>query len=871
MSEKQNNRPPKLALRLFSWFCKPAYHLDIEGDLIEHFEENLKEKGLKRARLLFLLDVLLLFRPGIIRPLFNKQTLKHPTMYKHNFKISWRHLVKNKGYSFLNISGLAVGMAVVILISLYLWDELSYNKYHKNYDRIAQVMQNQNFEEGILTWFTQAKQLAPELRDNYGSNFKYVSMSSGITENSLTYGDKTIKTDGHFMEAIAPDMLSLKMLTGSRTSLEDPYSILLSKSTALAIFGEEDPMNKTLKLNIDNLVKVTGVYEDLPSNSSFSEAHFMGSWDLYEKWMPEWVNWGNSWFQTYVQLADNVNIDQASLLIKDAKLNNISEAGGSKYHPQLFLHPMSKWHLYSEFENGVVSGGRIENVWLFGTIGIFILLLACINFMNLSTARSEKRAQEIGIRKSLGSYRLQLINQFFSESILVAGLAFVFSIVLVLLLMPFFNEVSGKELSNWWANPVFWSLGISSTIVIGLLAGIYPALFLSSFRPIQVLNGSVRVGKNASLPRKIMVTLQFVVSIVLITGTMIVYQQIQFGKNRPVGYDQSRLLASSIASDDINKRYDAFRNDLLQTGDIEEVAKSGSFVSYTFITNSGFEWEGKDPEMQDEFVTLRITHEFGKTIGWNIIEGRDFSREFATDSVGLVINEAAVEYLGFEDPIGKRIKWGNNGYYHIIGVVKNIIGQSPYSPTRQMIFCLDYNRTNVANIKLKAEANIAAALPKIEAVFKKYDPVTPFTYRFIDEDYARKFSSAERIGKLAGFFTILAILISCLGLFGMIAFVAERRTKEIGIRKVLGASVLSLWQMLTKEFVVLVVIASIIAIPLAYYYMSNWLNNYEYHINISAWVFVLALVLAVIITLATVSFQAISAAMASPMKSLRSE
>ncbi len=870
MPEKQINKPPKLALKIFNWFCKPAYHHDIEGDLIEHFEENLEEKGLKQARLLLFFDVILLFRPGIVRPLFNKPSLKHPTMYQHNFKISWRHLIKNKEYSILNISGLAIGMAVVILISMWLWDELSYNKYHENYDRIARVMQNQTFDGEIVTWVNQAKQLGPELRNNYGSNFKYVSMASWNNSHTLTVEDNTIGQNGMFMAPVAPEMLTLKMLYGTRAGLEDPYSIILSKSTSEALFGGEDPMNQTIKINNEDLLTVTGVYEDLPPNSNFHGVDFLGSWELYEKWQPEWVGWGNSWFQTFVQLADNVELDRASEAIKDAKLLN-SEGVGARMKPALFLHPMSKWRLQSKFENGKVAGGRIQYIWLYGTIGFFVLILACINFMNLSTARSEKRAKEIGVRKTLGSYRTQLISQFFSESILISLLSFVLSLLLVQLLLPFFNEVSGKEISNWWANPIFWVLGIAFALITGILAGSYPALYLSSFRPIKVLKGNIQTGRRATIPRKVMVTLQFTVSIVLIIGTLVVYNQIQFAKNRPLGYDPSNLLSSWIASNEINKHYDTFRNELLQTGEVEEVAKSENFITRTYTTNSGFDWTGKDPSMHEEFVTMRVSHEFGKTIGWEIIQGRDFSKEFPTDTLGFVINEAAVKYLGFENPIGQQIQWGDDETYHIIGVVKNMITQSPYQPTKHMLFFIDYNRSNVATLKLKQEANIAAALPKIEAVFKKYDPVTPFVYRFMDQDYSRKFSGEERIGKLAGFFTILALLISCLGLFGMIAFVAERRTKEIGIRKVLGASVTSLWQMLTKEFIFLVIISGLIAIPVAYYYMSKWLNNYEYHVNISASVFIMAFVLALFITLITVSFQAIRAARANPVKSLRSE
>lgn len=870
MPEPSNPAPPKLAMKIFSWFCHPAYHIDIEGDLIEHFEDNIEEWGLKRARLLFFFDVLLLFRPGIIRPLFRRNPFKHPTMLQHHLKISWRQLVKNKGYSFLNISGLAIGMAVVVLISLWVWDELSYNRNIENYDRIARVMINQTIDSDIQTSWSSPKQFAPALREGYASNFKYICTTSHFTGRALIVGDKTIGRAGMFVDAQMPDMLSLNMLSGTRNSLEDPYSILISESTAKALFDEENPIDQTIELTTEDILTVTGVYEDFPDNCSFSNAHFFGSWKLFEQWQPDWVGWGNRWFRTYVQVADQVDLDRASATIKDVTLNNLSEAEGARLNPEIFLHPMSKWHLYSDFEQGKVVGGRIKFIWLYGTIGLFVLLLACINFINLSTARSERRAKEIGVRKALGSFRSQLINQFFSEALLIAGFAFCLSLVLVALLMPFFNEVSGKEIKDWWSNPVFWLLGLGFTILTGLLSSTYPALYLSSFRPGKVLKGSIRTGRKASIPRKFMVTLQFTVSITLIIGTMVVYQQIQFAKSRPLGYDQSNLVSTYI-SDKITEKYPVFRDKLLQSGFVEEVGKSETFITQTYINNSGFNWEGKDPGLTEQFFTMRMSHEFGKTIGWEIVQGRDFSKEFASDSLGFVINEAAAEYFGFDDPIGKQIQWGDNEDYHIIGVVKNMITQSPYQPVKQMLYFLDYDRSDVVTLKLKPDADIAEALPKIEGIFKQFDPVRPFDFQFMDEDYLTKFRGEERIGKLAGFFTILALFISCLGLFGMIAFVAERRTKEIGIRKVLGATVFGLWQLLTKEFIVLVVIAGVISIPLTYNYMSKWLDNYEYHVNLSVWIFIAALLGAILITLFTVSLHAVRAAMANPVTSLRTE
>ncbi|MEM8969542.1 MAG: FtsX-like permease family protein, partial [Bacteroidota bacterium] len=761
------------------------------------------------------------------------------------------------------------GMAVALLIGLWLHDELSFNKYHQNYDRIAWVMQNQNFEGKIQTWWSQAKQLAPELRENYGTYFEHVVTASFPQERILRNDDKVLTKTGMFMEPAAPEMFTLQMLSGTRQGLVEPNSVLLAKSAAQAFFGDQDPINQILLVS-DREVKVTGVYEDLPDNSSFADIEFIAPWELYESGLPDWLSWGNSWFQTMVLIADHTNMEQVSVAIKDAKKKRVNEDEGARFNPELFLHPMSRVYLYSDFEEGVSVGGRIQYVWLFGIIGVFVLLLACINFMNLSTARSEKRAKEIGVRKAIGSLRSQLIHQFFTESMLIAALSFVVAIMLVWLTLTAFNEVAGKEVHILWSNPWFWLAGLGFVLLTGILAGSYPALYLSSLKAVRVLKGTFRTGRLAALPRKVLVVTQFAVSVSLIIGTIIVFQQIQFVKNRPIGYDINRLITTR-ASGEVNQRFDAFRNELLQTGVVEEVAKSESSVTQTFTTNSGLDWRGKAPGMQDEFVTMRISHEFGETVDWNIVEGRDFSRDFATDSMGFVINEVAAEYMGFEDPIGEQMDWGENGIYTIIGVVEDMITQSPYAPVRQMIFFIDYDRSDVLSIKLKPDVSTQQALADIESVYKKFDPVNPFEYNFTDEQYAQKFSTEVRVGKLSGFFALLAIFISCLGLFGLASFVAEQRTKEIGIRKVLGASVTNLWQLLSKDFLGLILIACLVAIPLAYYFARDWLQNYDYRTDLHWWVFAAAAGGALLITILTVSFQTIKASTVNPVKSLRSE
>jgi ABC-type antimicrobial peptide transport system permease subunit len=570
-----------------------------------------------------------------------------------------------------------------------------------------------------------------------------------------------------------------------------------------------------------------------------------------------------------VQIADNADMKKVSAKIRDVKLKNVSD-DEKKYQWAVFLHPMSKWKLYSEFRNGVNTGGGIQYVWLFGAIGLFVLMLACINFMNLATARSEKRAKEVGIRKTVGSLRWQLVKQFFAESYLVVLLAFVLSLGLVLLLLPLFNEVAGKKMFIPWDSAYFWTCSLLFILITGLLAGSYPAFYLSSFDPIKVLKGTFRVGRFASVPRRILVVTQFTVSVMLIIGTIIVYQQVQHAKNRPVGYSRLGLINLSMEKE-ISEHYEAVRNELKSSGAIEEIAASNSPMTQVWNSNGGFDWEGKDPSLAVDFPNNRVSYEFGKTVKWKIKDGRDFSRDFATDSSTFIINEAAAKFLGFEKPVGKILKWEDRPFT-IIGVVNDIMQESPFYPVRPTLYHVGkYEDMYNVIVRLSPSLSAGQSISRIGEVWKKYMPSVPFDYKFVDEEFGNKFSNEERMGKLSFYFAILAIFISCLGLFGMASFVAEQRTKEIGIRKVLGASVVNLWQLLSKEFLLLVILSCVLAAPIAYYYLDNWLTKYDYRVGIKWQVFVSAGIVALVITLMTVSFQAIKAAIANPVKSLRTE
>lgn len=792
-------------------------------------------------------------------------------MIKNYLLIALRNLSKNKVYSFINITGLAVGIAIAMLIGLWVWDELSYNKYHRNYDKIVQAWVSQTFNGQTGSGTAVSIPSVVEMTTKYPADFKYTSLASWNSSHLLTRGEKRINKPGMYAQPDFPEMLSLKMIRGDYASaLKNPGSIIIAESVAKALFGSEDPLNKTLKLDIRKDVKITGVYEDVPFNSDFKELMLILPWNDYlvsENWIKNaQTQWGNHSFQFFAQVADQADIEKVSLKIKDVELPH---AFSKTDKPQYFLHPMSRWHLYSDFKDGKNVGGSIQFVWLFSIIGIFVLLLACINFMNLSTARSEKRAKEVGIRKSIGSLRSQLIFQFLSESFLVVIFALVLAILIVLLALPSFNDLSGKHVGFPFAYFQFWLALIVFSLFTGLISGSYPAFYLSSFNPLAVLKGTFKVGKWSAVPRKVMVVMQFTVSITLIIGTIIVFQQIEHAKNRPVGYDRQGLLQISISPNMFGKYY-PLRDDLLKTGVVNEMSESSSPTTDIYSNQIGFEWEGMTPGSVPLFGTIACTHDFGKTIGWKIMEGRDFSRDYSTDTAAFILNESAVKLTGIKNIIGKTIRF-NGKPRQVVGVIKDMVMQSPYEPAMPTVFLMDYEWANLINIKLAPGVPVDKALKRVEAVFRKHDPESPFEFKFADEEYDAKFRAEERIGKLARVFAVLAVFISCLGLFGLAAYTAEQRTKEIGIRKALGASVAQMWAMLSKEFVYLVTISCIIASPIALYFLNDWLQKYQYHIELSWVVFAVSAFTAIVITLLTVSFQAIKAALMNPVKSLRSE
>jgi ABC-type antimicrobial peptide transport system permease subunit len=871
--------PPRWAHQLLVRLAAPHLREELEGDLEELFRKRLAQYGYAKACLWHLLDLLLLVHPrlwrrpspaqvGYFTP-YPPTTSLRSVMIQNYLTVAFRNLVRNRVYSFLNLFGLASGMAVALLIGLWLQDELSFDQTFQHYDRIAKVWQIVQFDVEKASYDVMPVPLAEELRSNY-SDFESVSLS--CSRNAvLATGDQAFTRTGNYVEPDFAGIFSVKLLSGSLTGLADVNAILLSETTARLLFGSADPMNRLIKIDSKRDVKVAGVYADFPGNSSFHEVTYLAPWALLvalnENAKRDQHEWDSNAYQIFTQLKPGADFERVSAKIKDIRMKRADPPG---YKPAFFLHPMRKWHLFSEFKDGVNTGGLITFVWLFGSIGVIVLLLASINFMNLATARSEKRAKEVGVRKAMGSLRGQLIAQFFSESLLLALLAFGLAVVLAQLSLPFFNQVAGKLMSIRWSSPWFWLFGLGFSLLTGLIAGSYPALYLSSFQPVEVLKGTFSASRFSALPRRVLVCFQFTVSVTLMIGTVIIFRQIHYAKDRPSGYTRSGLIELQMQTSTLVDHYQTLRHDLLQTGGVANMSASWGSVTVQDGGTTAVSWRGKATDARPLLMSNLVTHDYGKTIGWQLKQGRDFSRAFSTDSSAIILNEAAVKLMGFNNPVGELVKWSGRDYL-VIGVIGDMIKEDPFKPVNPSFFVLDYRHVATLNIRLSPQLPTQQALAKVEAVWKTYNPATPFDYQFVDAQYAQKFAHEVRIGQLAAVFAGLAILISCLGLFGLTSFLAEQRRKELGIRKVLGASVFNLWGLLSKEFVGLVLLAFCLGAPLAYYFLSDWLENYTYRTPLSWWIFALSGAGALAVTLLTVSFQSIKAALINPVKSLRNE
>jgi len=794
------------------------------------------------------------------------------TMIKNFFKVAYRNLLRNKGFSAINITGLAIGMASAMLIFLWIQDEVSYDQFHKNKDRIYESWNRVKFDGVKLsTWNSVPDLFGPILIKDIPEVERAVRVVNDKRSLFLV-GDKKIVEAGYLVDTGFLQVFSFPLLKGdASTALNDKYSVVLTEKTAKSLFGNEDPMGKIVKISERDNFTVTGVLKDLPVNTRFEFDYLLPRSNL-QYGEGQNLGWGDNSTPTYVLLKPNASFAAVNGKVKELRQKYNDDAKKMKW--EMFLYPISRWRLYSSFTDGVEDNqGRILFVRLFGIIAGFILLIACINFMNLSTARSEKRAKEVGIRKVVGAQKGSLISQFIGESVFLAFLAGAVAIVIVQVSLPAYNQLIDKKLFINFGNIYTWMAFFGFILFVGVLAGSYPAFFLSSFQPVKVLKGTFKKANALVTPRKILVVLQFTFAIILIICTIIIKQQIDFARDRSTGYNKDNLIYQFMTGD-IPKHYSQIKNELLASGVARSVTKTNSPLTERWSNGWGQDYEGKDPNDQTSFDRYLADEGLGATAGLQFVQGRDFDlSKYPTDSTGLIINESALKVMKFKDPIGKKV--GDLGVdWHIVGVIKDFILTSPYEPTRPILICgakSKFMTFYVVQIKLNGSSSTAKNLEKAKAIFAKYNPDYPFDPKFIDEEYARKFENEKTQGTLASLFAGLTIFISCLGLFGLATYMAENRIKEIGVRKVLGASVASITTLLSKDFLKLVIVSFFIAGPLAWWGMYKWLQTYEYRVGIEWWVFALAGFLSVMIALLTVSYQSIKAAVANPVKNLRTE
>ena len=787
-------------------------------------------------------------------------------MFTNYLKVAFRNLWKNKGFSFINITGLAVGMASAILILLWIQNEVSYDDFHEKRARIYEVWNRAEFSGELHCWNSTPRVLAGAMQRDF-PEVEHTCRVDWSRRLLFSVGDKRLMINGTAVDSVFFQVFSFPLVEGDpKTALNEGYNIVITESLAKKLFGNAGAMGKVVRIDNKDNYTVTGVVKDLPNNTRFNFEYLL-PWAYNRRAGNDDKYWGNNSTRTYAMLKENASLSSIEPKMKVIKTRYDS----TEKKWEMFLYPMSRWRLHSKFTGAVEEGGLIEFVRLFAIIASFILLIACINFMNLSTARSEKRAKEVGIRKVVGAPRARLIAQFIGESVLISFLAALIAIAIVLVSLPGFNELTQKHLYVPFGSVWFWVSGIGFILLTGMLAGSYPAFFLSSFRPVKVLKGTFKAANALVTPRKVLVVLQFTFAIILIICTIIVTQQINYGKDREVGYERANM-AYHFMTGDIPKNYQLIKHELLASGVATAVCRTNSPWTQRYSDTWDFVWEGKDPNDKTDFIRECADEDVVATTGVRLTAGRDLDLEhYKTDSLGILLNESAVKAMHFKNPIGQPIK-DDDATFHVVGVIKDFIIESPYTPIEPMVIVgAKQDWYNCLNVRFNTKNSTESNLKKMEVIFRRYNPQYPFEYQLVDEEYSRKFDESRRIGTQAGLFAVLTIFISCLGLFGLATYMAENRVKEIGVRKVLGASVAGITTLLSKDFLKLVLISFVVASPIAWFAMHAWLEHFPYRVNISWWVFALAAVLSLMIALFTVSFQAIRAALANPARSLRSE
>jgi putative ABC transport system permease protein len=883
--------PPGFFLRFFQWYCDPKMQDYIEGDLMEVYQQRLDKSGKRRADLLFIIDVLLLFRPGIIRPAKGYNNLNHYGMFKNYFKITWRTLIKQKTYSFIKIGGFAIGVAACLLIALFIRDELSYDLHYANHKQLYRVI-------GVITEAGDLKKgvafpppMANALKDDFPEIVEAGRYNDselfGAGENEVRPGDSPDNSYDNgfvYMDQALVNMLGLKFIYGSPTkALTQPNAIVITKRKADKYFPNENPVGKTLVVNdkVDQPYTVGGVVEDFKPNSHLQYDFLIGTAGL-EFWPNEQQFWGASNYATYIALAEGTDVKAFEAKVSKGVLEkyfipSMLDGGMSQADidrlmvekkAHLELQPLAEIHLYSNEIDDKLIHGDIRMVWLFGGIAGFILLIAVINFINLSTAKSANRAKEVGLRKVVGSYRGNIISQFLSESLLYSVVSFVIGSAMAWAMIPYFNSIAGKSIAfpwmEWWLTPSL----VGAAIVVGILAGLYPSFYLSSFRPIQVLKGNLTRGSKSSALRSTLVVFQFTTSIILIIGTMVIYRQMNFILDKKIGFDKEQVMLIQ-GTNTLGKQVISFANELRELPQVVEVT-SGDYLPVRGSKRNGnsFYNEGRksiDPEVSAQF--WRVDETYLSTLGIKLLEGRNLNGKIASDSSAIIINERMAKELG-GNMLGKRIS-NYAGLWTVIGVVEDFHYESLREEIRPLGLVLG-QETSVLAVKLNS-ANMKETIQAFTNIWNKFAPHQPVRYTFLDERYAAMYADVHRMGTIFTSFSVLAIVVACLGLFALSAFMVEQRSKEISVRLVLGASVNSVFQLLTWNFVKLVVIAFVIAAPLGWFLMTKWLQDYVYRIEISWDIFVITGITAVLIALITISYQSLRAAWTKPVVNLKAD
>jgi putative ABC transport system permease protein len=790
-------------------------------------------------------------------------------MIRNYIKTMWRSLIKNKTYSFLNIGGLAIGIACASLIFLWVEDEVNFDSINTKKDKLYIVRENQKYDTYVFTHSSTPGVMGPVMQAELPGIANTCRVSEGETSLLFASGDKSVFAAGKYAETSIFNMFTLPFVQGNATSaFSQLHSLVITEKTAKKFFGsDKNIIGKNIRVDNKQDYVITGILKDIPANSSL-QFEWLMPFKIYFDQSPWLHSWGNNSLSTYVELKPGI-----SPQTQNKQLYNYIQKREPTSITHLFLFSMNDWHLYDQFDGGKkTGGGRIENVHLFTIIAWIILFIACINFMNLATARSEKRAREVGVRKVLGAAKRLLVAQFIIEAIFMAFISTIIALVIVALALPAFNTLVEKQLILGLGNPLHIIMLVAIMLICGLVAGSYPSLYLSSFNPVSVLKGLKLKNSGAAFIRKGLVIMQFTVSIVLIISTVIVYQQIQHIKSRQLGFNKNNLVEMDLQGN-MAKSFNAIKQDLLNTGYISNVALADHSIIYGGNNTSGFTWEGKPPGSQVLVSQRYITPEYVETTGLTILEGRNITVADTGKPIRMIVTQSMEKLMGKGSALGKKVSGnGDTTSATVVGVVNDYVYGNMYGkPDPVMFFSAAPQNNTVMYVRIKQQADIEKSLAAMQAVLKKDNPAYPFDYRFVDDQFNQMFLSEMLVSKLSRVFASLAILISCLGLFGLAAYTAERRTREIGIRKVLGASVSGLAGLISKDFLQLVIWSCLVAFPIAYVSMHNWLKKYQYRIDINWWVFAAAGITAIIIALVTVSFQSIKAALTNPVKSLRSE